>query len=489
MTERGLTKQQILTELTKSPHGKLEEYLPVATAAVAQEPEFLAHLIAWNREKGQIRDSKAAVPAITLANAAYPTDFVENSLAHLGLLVPRELLKAQTFYLGLRGARGTAYRRLKERYLRTLEANWGRWTRVAMQHRSALRALYAPPCRVKPATMANEILFRGARPRGSVFESIAQLKNMAAGEAAGTILERKIPFLIALGALGAKAKEADIVMALIDRMSPTELVTNSKMLQKLGVKTVPALRAAYEAALAKASASKSNTLKTTQAAEAIEDEGLKVKLQAVQEKQIEKLGGIEGNWLVAGDASGSMAQAIEAAKYVAASLARFVKGQVHLVFFNTSPMYLDVTDLTLDQIVKGTAHYRAGGGTSIGCSLQAVLDRKLEIDGIAVISDGGENNPPRFVDVYQRYAKTFDREPPVYLYLTTGDLNVFSSSLRGAGIDVQEFDIRGGVDFYSLPNLVQTMRASRYSLIDEIMVTPLVALNDVFEPMKEKSHA
>ena len=41
----------------------------------------------------------------------------------------------------------------------------------------------------------------------------------------------------------------------VERMTPTELVTNTKMLEKLGIKTNPALRGAYEKALERTAAS------------------------------------------------------------------------------------------------------------------------------------------------------------------------------------------------------------------------------------------
>jgi len=48
---------------------------------------------------------------------------------------------------------------------------------------------------------------------------------MSISEAAGVIIERRIPFLIAVGALGEKIKNKDLVLAIIERMSPTELIT------------------------------------------------------------------------------------------------------------------------------------------------------------------------------------------------------------------------------------------------------------------------
>jgi hypothetical protein len=318
-------------------------------------------------------------------------------------------------------------------------------------------------------------------PDGTVFATIAKLKDMSPVEAAGAILRHKIPFLIASGAMGEKMKDTDVLMALISRMTPTELVTNTKNLEKLGMKSNPALRGAFDEALKKAAESKKNTFKTTQAVDAVRDEKLKEQLRGLQEKQIEKLGGPEGSWLVLADKSGSMQRAIEAAKHVAATLTKICQGKVYLVFFDTSPMTIDVTGLHLDAIQKATQHIRANGGTSIGVGLNRMLTERIEIDGIAVVSDGGENSPPLFVDVYKRYAAFVGKDVPVYFYHCDGEGNNFTRSMATAGIEMQTFDIRGGTDYYSLPNLAQTMRASRYGLVDEILATPLLSLNSVFK--------
>jgi len=46
---------------------------------------------------------------------------------------------------------------------------------------------------------------------------------------------------------------------------------------------------------------------------------------------------------VLGDKSGSMAACIEASRIIAATLAKVVKGKVHLIYFDTSPRYIDAT--------------------------------------------------------------------------------------------------------------------------------------------------
>lgn len=494
--ETGLTKNRILTELAKSPHGKFSEYVPIGTAATKQEPEFMAHLIAWNRIKGQVRDSQVALPVVSLAVPGLHEEFVENSLAHLALLGPRELLKALRFVYEVKlPSRMRSIRRLVGSYLHEKEVNTGKWDRIAIQHRGTLRELYAL-AHVKPAKERTNIVLYGRDfekrkqpfPQGSIFETVAQLKDMSVAEAAGQIVQRGIPFLIAMGALGKKAQDPDLVLALIGRMSPTELVTNTKMLERLGMKNNPALRGAFEKGMEKASKSKANIMKTSRAAEEVEDEGLKDKLRGMQERQIQSFGGVEGNWLVLGDRSPSMVKSVEAAKHVAATLAKMVKGKVWLIFFDSHPQTLDVTGTAFDDIVKATRHISAGGsGTSIGCGLQRMLEAQEQVDGIAIVTDGGENTSPYFAEVYKKYSLFAGKEVPVYMYQYEGDEPRLIRSMEEAKLDMQVFDLRHGkVDYYSIPNLVATMRTNRYSLVDEVMATKLLKLSNVLGSVQGK---
>jgi hypothetical protein len=492
MAETGLTRQRILSELSKSPHGSLKEYLPIGKQAVLQEGEFYQHMLSWDRTHGQIRDSKVALPVIGLAFEK-DEELLDNSFAHIALLGPRELARAYRFGLEIRlPGKMRQLRRLVEDYLHQKEQDKG-WDHLAIQHRGTLKELYSL-AHAKPEKERTNVVLYGRNfdktkaplPKGSVFEVVANLKNMSPTEAAGSIMKYHIPFLIALGALGAKAKEPDLVQALIGAMSATELTTNVKMLEKLGLKTNPALRGAFDKAMEKAATSKKATLKTTKAAEAVTDTVLKEKLQGLQDKQIKALGGPEGNWLVLADKSGSMSRAIEASRHVSATLAKICQGKVWLVFFDTNPMTVDVTGLPLDSIQKATRHITANGGTSIGCGLNRMLSEKMEIDGIAIVSDGGENTPPLFPDVYKRYIDFAQKDVPVYLFLCTGEPDNLTPRMKQAGIEMQTFDIRGGTDFYSIPNLAQTLRASRYSLVDEIMATPLLTLNSVLKGSTER---
>jgi len=478
MTERGLTKQEIYALLAKSPHGSLEEYGSVGPRACEQDPEFFAHLIAWNAKKGSIRDSKLALPMIALAHSR-DEEFLSNAKAHLAQLPLRDFLR------GARSPLGSKMRHLAVKVVRNMESHRGHWNRVAVQHRAALKELYAL-MHIKPADFASKILFDRKYPAHSIFAVIAGLRNMDAAEAAGTVMKHKIPFLIASGALGEKIKDEKVLLALIKSMSAAEVGNNMTRLERLGVNNNPALKAAVEEALGRVRKGSSSALKLSKAAGAVKDKGLKAKVLATQEAQLSAQA-VKGNWLVLCDVSQSMEGAIPVAREVAAVLARAADGKVHLVFFNESPRYIDATGKTLDEIEQITRHVRAGGMTSVGCGLQYAIENNLDIDGVVIISDAQENTAPYFMLAHQSYEKKFGKSLPVYLYGVGSHYHVHGvHGLRGQdsqeSIDITVFDLsRQNIDYYALPNLVLTMRTNRYSLVDEIMASKLLKLEDVLK--------
>jgi hypothetical protein len=234
-------------------------------------------------------------------------------------------------------------------------------------------------------------------------------------------------------------------------------------------------------------------MKAGVAAEAVGEGAIKEKLLDLQNRQVKNLS-IDGDWLVLVDKSGSMDEAIETGRYVAALLTAAVSGDVHMVFFDNAPRGMQVTGKSFEEISKITKSINANGGTSIGCALQWALEANVEAHGIVVFTDGGENAYPYFFEVYQKYAKKYDREVPVYFYWVwpramasnfhgyalQQEAGRFERSLQN--IPYTKFDLRGGVDYYSLPNLVQTMRTNRFSLVDEIYATPLLTMTEALKP-------
>lgn len=475
------TRQDMITMLTQSVHGDIAAYQAPVIQAAQADPDFFAHLIAWNQRKGTVRDARLALPLLSLqvGSTHLTPAYRENALAHLALSSPRQLLKAVEYVQKTGFHPKAGFFKTITRYLRAREMFPAWWMATALQHRESLKRLYkfTKTC---PSVQAQRVLFEKGYPDDSVFFAVQHLANYPTAQEIGGVIARfKIPFLVARGALGARLKEPDVLLAVIDRMTPTELVTNAKALQKLGVSQQAATSGAMTQGLKRARKSKVNVLKTTEAVKAIahggDDEQLVAQLEDLQERQLERT--IDGNWLVLADKSSSMQHAIETARQITGVLTRLVSGQVHLVFFDGAPRYFDVTGKTYQDITKLTQSIHAGGQTSIGCGLSCAVEKKCAFDGIALISDGGENGQPRFTAVYTRTFGKSDVQPPVYFYQLPGDRDSLSVDMRNAGIDFQAFDLtQTKLDYYSLPTLVQTMSVKRYSLVQSIYDTPLLTI-------------
>lgn len=501
--EQGLTKQQIVSALMQNPHvggvGKrkkgekrpklsyeqkqaaqmaaFDKFQPIASKAAEEDGEFLSKLIVWNHVKGAIRDSKVALPVLALKHLS-DTEYQENALAHLADLRPREFLRAVQ-YARYTKAPSRVMDRLIERYLRDLEANLGEWEKTAVLHRKTLATLYAY-AHVKPAPFAQFLLRKGMTTDLPRFRAMRELRTRTPEEVAHTVKTLKLNFLSLRAALKGRLKEPDILCAVIAAMTPQEVIKSTKMLEKLGVKTVPAARAAFEQALAKAAQSKKTGLSAAVAADAVEDEQLAGKLRTLQEKQLDNIS-VEGNWLVAGDKSSSMARCIDVARYASGLLARMVKGRVQLVFFDTQPRAFDVTRKTLEEIQHISRGVTANGSTSVGCALDYCIENGIAVDGIVIVSDGEENTSPRFNVAYAEYVKKFGNRPTVYFYWVGGSGQPLESSARDTGM--QTIDLRH-VDITSIPNVVMTMKVGRYSLIDEVMAQDLKTVDAVLDRTK-----
>ena len=484
MERTEVSRNQLVNQLLHVGHGNLDIYNEIGLKAAQVESELFGHLIAWNHKKGEVRDSKVALPVLALRGNP-DRELYENAVAHLTLLDPRNLLRGIYYHKSLPRTTGGGGKVLKEGiefYLRVRERSRGWWSKTALQHRKSLKALYALN-HVKPAPFAQNILFKRTYPPNSTFDILGDLKNMNPQEAAGTILNRKIPFTIAVGALGGLKNKPDIVLALMEQMSGAELVNNTQMLQRYGVFESPPLKAAYDKAIERTRKDKVSSLKATRAAEVVTDKKASKKLEQIQEQRLQELGGIDGDWLVLGDRSGSMTSSIVVARNVASLIAQQVKGKVYLVFFNTSPMNFDVTGKNLEQITEMTRRLVATGGTSVGCGLDLLYEKGILINGIAICSDGGDNTIPYFHEAYGRYIKKFGMEPPVYLFHVPGDADLLSGFCDRVGILIEKFQLGRDVDFYSLPNIVKTLRTSRYTLIEEIMEMSLLGFTDVFKEL------
>lgn len=510
MTEKtSYDRQQLINSLLHISHDQPELYAKIGILAGKSEPELFAHFISWNSAHGKIRDSKVAFPVLALRTLTpNDRDLVENAVANLLLLDPRKLVRAYEFNTEL-SAGGTFKRKpgggreiVKafelgplvlpnharkvfetglRRYLSELERKRGRWTRTAVKHRGALLRLYKI-AHYKPSALAQRVLFDRDYPPGSVFQKIATLSQMTPADAAAVILKHDLKIEVAMGAYK-QPKTEEFWLALIHGMTGNQLVTNAAMLKKHDVFKNATLKAAYDHALDQAKKSKQSfeTLKASRAVEVLEDDPeLAEKLLKLQRTKSAQLAGIDGDWLVLADASGSMRASLDLGRRIAALIAEQVRGKVWLIFFDENPTPFEVAGLSYDQIVEKTKRVQAGGSTSIGCGLDYLRNRGVVVNGIAIASDGGDNHAPLFPSAYKKYVAQMGIEPTVYLFHVSGDNDALTPTCRYDGINLERFEMGSHVDYYSLPALVATMKINRYQMLDDIMATPLLTFNDLY---------
>lgn len=492
----------ILNTLLTTPHRKLENTYSVHAKMIEQDPLFYGRLAAWYDEKGDVRDHKETF----IVNLAL-SDFEghrDEACALARELPPYQLGRVVDFIHGRKktqkpkvkkgataqaGGVATAaptvveyglfknvpnsLRTEVQRYLRERESDNEWFDSVAMNARNAIKRLYAI-LHIKPAERAQQILFDRRPPADS---AVAKVKALTAAKdpaaQARAIVEFKIPYRIASSIV--EQMTPAVLLALVEVMSPQELINSLGSLKSRGAMNVPEIKALIDDKLAKAQTAKGvSALKT---AKAIEAAGLtgedKAKLEKVADKQIKAKGRIKQSTALMIDRSGSMSTSIEVGKQLAAIISAIMDADFHVYAFDTAPNAITSQGTELAQWEQAFRGIRPGGGTSYGCPLFMMRRLKQRVEQFVVVGDGGENSSPTFVNEYASYVREMGVEPTITFVLTPGsDRNTFADSCRRAGLPFEQWDFRG--DYYSLPNLIPMItKQSKLDLLMEIMSWPI----------------
>src|SRR6266567_8887186 len=225
-SERDI-RVQILNSFLTTPHRKLEELAPLHTSALERDPLFYGHLAPWYFEKGVVRDHKLLFVA-HLATSDYP-EFRGAAWVLLQQLAPYEVARVLDHTKQVIGKTPRSLRSAITRYLKTREKNAKQFDGAALRARNDLKHLYAS-LRIKPDPRAQAILFDERPPEDSTLAALKRLaKTESAEEQALIILEQKIPYTTAIGAI--KHVTPALLVALINAMSPQEVINNMAMLK------------------------------------------------------------------------------------------------------------------------------------------------------------------------------------------------------------------------------------------------------------------
>jgi hypothetical protein len=473
-TERDL-RLEMLNSLLTTPHRKLEQVAEIHQLIVELDPIFYGHLAVWYQRNGDVRDHKEVFVAHLLTS-----DLVEHRDAGFVMLQefpPYQVARVVDFMKQHRNKLPRSARTAVQRYLKVRESNPALFDRAALRGRKAMKHLYAS-LHIKPGERANAILFRDQPPVGSLADVLKQLaKAESAAEQARLIVEFKLPYAIAIG--GIKQLTPTVLVALINSMTPQEVINNLKSLKARGAMDHTEVKALIDAKLEEASKSaRVAAFKAQVAADAADlDDDTLARLEKVTNEQVKRRGVITRPTALFVDKSGSMENAIELGKRLAALISGITLADLFVYAFDNIPYPVTAQGKELTDWERAFQHIKAGGGTSIGAPLEAMRKKRQIVDQIIVVTDEGENAAPYFGEVYKTYCRELAIMPNVVIVRVGGYCNWLESQLKGQQAPVETFTFAG--DYYSLPNLVPLLtRPSRLDLLMEILDTPLPVRTD-----------
>lgn len=468
-TEKDL-RLEMLNSLLTTPHRKLEKVAEVHKDMLELDPIFYGHLAVWYHANGEVRDHQEVFVASLLASDL--AIHREAGFVLLQSLPPYQVARVISFMKSHLKRVPRSTKTAVTTFLRTREQNERLFDRAALRAKKAMKSLYAG-LHIRPDTRADLVLFKNCPPEGSLAAVVKQLAaETVPGEQAKVIATHKIPYTIAVGAV--RKMTPSVLVALIDGMSPAEVINNLKSLQARGAMDCPEVKQLIEGKLEAARSDKRvSAYKAKVAAKvATVDRETADKLALITQDQVKAKGRIKRPTALLVDKSSSMHAAIELGKQIAALISGIADEQLVVYAFDTLPYEIKAQGTDIIDWERAFENIKSSGATSIGSPLEAMRARQQKVEQIVLITDQGDNTPPYFVDAYERYARELAVAPNVLIVKVGCACDFVERGLRNSRVQVDTFTFTG--DYYSLPNLIPMLsRPSRLDLLLEILETPL----------------
>jgi hypothetical protein len=490
MTERDLRLRLFNTLLT-TPHRDLASIYPVHCEILAQDPRFYVRLAAWYADEGEVRDHKEMF-VVNLILSTFP-GHRDVGLALLREMPPYQVGRVFDYIKGRtvrrqvkegdevkvvtekRGLYRNVPRSMKTeitRYLRERESDPDWFDGSVLQSRRAIKRLYAS-LHIPPSERAQAILFDDDPPPDSRLYALKQIaRARTPAEQARAIVDNKIPYRVASSVI--RQMTPTVLVALIDRMSPQELINSLGSLRRHGAFDNPDVKALIEAKLEAAQTdARVSAYKAKVAAESVGATGdLAERLDAVTEAQVKATGTITRPTALLIDKSGSMDVAIEVGRQLGAMISAVCEADLYVYAFDVVAYPIEPQGASLADWEVAMAGIYAGNGTSCGVALEWMRRQGQRVEQIVMITDEGENTSPRFADAYQAYADEMQVRPSVILVKIGRASNRLETACAALGVAPNAFAFGG--DYYALPNVIPLLtRPSMMELVMEVLNYPL----------------
>jgi hypothetical protein len=524
MTERD-QRSEFLNTLLTTPHRELTAVQADHERMITQDPLFYVHLAAWYADEGQVRDHKEMfVIMLCLSDFEGHRDV---GLALLRRLPPYEVARVVDYIKGRtvtrrrrvnapqsarRQSRSTgrlrrifsrhgqpadpeppsrepdyvvetrqvglsrnvprSMRTEIERYLREREADNSWFDRSVLSGRKPMKRLYAG-LHIQPAPRAQAILFDDDPPADSLAFKVKQIANAATpADQARAIARYQIPYRVASSVVNDMTPM--VLAALIDVMTPQEVINNVASLKRRGALDNPDVKALIDEKLKAAQTDKRvSAYKAKVAAEAAGAAGdLAKALDDVTEAQVKATGTITRATALLIDKSGSMDVAIEVGRQLGALISAICEADLYTYAFDTVAYEVEPKGSSLADWEKVLAGINAGGGTSCGVAIDWLRRKNRRVEQIVMVTDEGENTAPRFGDAYEAYASELGIRPAVILVRVGMATDLLQRACRDLGIAPNVFTFSG--DYYALPNVIPYLTyPSLTEMVMEVLNYPL----------------
>jgi hypothetical protein len=326
---------------------------------------------------------------------------------------------------------------------------------------------------IKPSERAQAILFDDAPPKDSKLFALKRIAGAGSpADQAKVIVEHQIPYRVATSVI--RTMTPSVLAALIEVMSPQEIINNMGSLRRRGVFENVDLKALVEKKLE--AAPKDQRVSSYKAKRAAEKAGvsgdLTEKLDRVTDLKLKVKGEIKRPTALLVDRSGSMQMAIDVAKQIGAMISSLCTSDLFVYAFDTAVYPVQVKDQELADWERAFWGIEAHGNTSCGAPVEWMRMKKQRVEQMVMVTDQEENTAPFFIEALARYAYDLQSRPDVCIVRVGGYANKIERDCRNAGVPCERFDFRG--DYYSLPNLGPLLcKPSRLEWLMEIMDHPL----------------
>jgi hypothetical protein len=358
------------------------------------------------------------------------------------------------------------------RYLAEREANPEWFDSTVLTARRSLKRLYTV-LHIKPGERAQMILFEEDPPADSRLATLKRVVHMNdPKEQARLITEAKIPFRVALSIVSEMSPA--VLEALLERMTPQEVINSLGMLNRHGALTNPELKLQVDLKLEQARTSKKvSTFKAEAAMDAIgPTEELREKLEQVADELIKAKGRIKRSTAIWVDKSGSMDIAIDLGKRIAAMISAVCENELYVYAFDTMAYAIEANSREWAAWKKAFEGINSGGETSVGVTLELMRRRNQKVEQIIIVTDEEEYNPPFFVESFLKYRQQLAIDPVICFVKVPDSSTRLEDQCKRAGLTYSVFEFTG--DYYSLPNLVSLLEPpSQLDLLLDIMEYPL----------------